>query len=230
MKRITLTVLFTLLLGIQCASATIVDDDTINWAQFGPAFTLLTTPENWTSDGGLTGQVGIVGTAVGTQNFERLDQGNGWSGNFSPGDPLIYGEVAGDIGIEFSQPTYGGGAQIQPNFFGSFTARLTAYDSSFNVVGTTVMAGLSNSNADGSAIFIDFHGNIADVSLLVFHVDDPNGNQHVGSCCPPPIPIATGNGVIHVRNISQSPEPTSLVLFGSGMLGVIGYARRRIGL
>ena len=230
MKRITLTVLFTLLLGIQCASATIVDDDTINWAQFGPAFTLLTTPENWTSDGGLTGQVGIVGTAVGTQNFERLDQGNGWSGNFSPDDPLIYGEVAGDIGIEFSQPTYGGGAQIQPNFFGSFTARLTAYDSSFNVVGTTVMAGLSNSNADGSAIFIDFHGNIADVSLLVFHVDDPNGNQHVGSCCPPPIPIATGNGVIHVRNISQSPEPTSLVLFGSGMLGVIGYARRRIGL
>ena len=158
MKRIALCFVFCAVLAVTGAFA----NDTVDWGQLGPSFTLLTTAENWTSTGALyTGQVGITGSLIGTQNFERLDQGNGWSGNFLPGDHLLWNEGAQfqtgiDIGVLFNNPSFGGGAQIQSDFFGPFTATLTAFDGSGNLIGTTVMAGNSNSNNDGSAIFIGF--------------------------------------------------------------------------
>jgi hypothetical protein len=80
-KKIALLFVVTLFLGMTSAWAA---PDSVNWGQLGPSFTLLTTPENWVSAGGLTGEVGITGSFIGTQNFERLDQSNGWSGNFLP--------------------------------------------------------------------------------------------------------------------------------------------------
>jgi PEP-CTERM motif len=218
-KKIALLFVVTLFLGMTSAWAS---PDSVNWAQLGPSFTLLTTPENWVSAGGLTGAVGITGSFIGTQNFERLDQSNGWSGNFLPGDALLWNEGAFqqtniDIGVLFNTLVDGGGAQIQADFFGPFTATLTAFDSIGNVIGSTVMAGNSNSNADGSAIFISFNSGSPNVAFLNFNVVDQFGGDS----------LAIDTLTIYPSTV---PEPGSLLLLGSGLLGAVAYGRRRLGL
>jgi hypothetical protein len=219
-KRIALCFVFCALIAVTGALA----NDTVDWGQLGPTFTLLTTPENWTSTGGqFTGEVGITGSIIGTQNFERLDQGNGWSGNFTTGDHLLWNEggfqqTGIDIGVLFNNLSAGGGAQIQADFFGSFVATLTAFDNGGNVIGTTVMNGNSNSNGDGSAIFLSFQSNSANVSFLNFNVVDAFGGDSMA--------IDT----LTVYSNGTVPEPTSLLLLGSGLVGAVAYGRRRLGL
>ena len=70
MKKFAFSFVFCLLLVTSSAWAS---TDSVDWAQLGPPFTVLSTPQNWTSAGGLTGQVGVFGPF----NFERRDQGNG---------------------------------------------------------------------------------------------------------------------------------------------------------
>jgi hypothetical protein len=219
-KKIALCFVFCAMLAVTGALA----NDTVDWGQLGPSFTLLTTPENWTSTGAqFTGQVGITGSIIGTQNFERLDQSNGWSGNFLPGDHLLWNEGAFaqtgiDIGVLFNNPSAGGGAQIQSDFFGPFTATLTAFDGLGNVIGTTVMVGNSTSNADGSAIFIGFQSSSANVAFLNFNVVDQFGGDSLA--------IDT----LTIFSGTTTPEPTSLLLLGSGLVGAVAYGRRRLGL
>jgi hypothetical protein len=219
-KKIALCFVFCALLAVTGALA----NDTVDWGQLGPAFTPLTTPENWTSTGALyTGQVGITGSLIGTQNFERLDQGNGWSGNFLPGDHLLWNEGAYlqtgiDIGVLFNNFSFGGGAQIQADFFGPFTATLTAFDGLGNLIGTTVLAGNSTSAGDGSAIFIGFQSSSANVAFLNFNVVDQYGGDSLA--------IDT----LTIYGSGSTPEPTSLLLLGSGLVAAVAYGRRRLGL
>ena len=221
MRRIALCFVFCALLAVTGAFA----NDTVNWAQLGPAFTLLVTPENWTSTGGsYSGEIGITNSFIGTQNMERLDQGNGWSGNFTPGDALVWNEGAFqqtgiDIGILFNSGVYGGGAQIQADYFGTFVATLTAYDTIGNVIGVVTMNGNSNSNGDGSAIFIGFQSSSANVGFLNFNVVDAFGGDS----------LAIDTLTIYSSGTTV-PEPASFLLLGSGLLGAVAYGRRRLGL
>ena len=148
---------------------------------------------------------------------------NGWSGNFTTGDHLLWNEggfqqTGIDIGVLFNNLSAGGGAQIQADFFGSFVATLTAFDNGGNVIGSTVMNGNSNSNGDGSAIFLSFQSNSANVSFLNFNVVDAFGGDSMA--------IDT----LTVYSNGTVPEPTSLLLLGSGLVGAVAYGRRRLGL
>lgn len=219
MKKLALSLVFCFALSSTAFAAT----QSIDWSQLGPSFTLLTTPENWTS-GAYSGEVGITGSLLGTQNFERLDQGNGWSGNFFPGEALIWNEgnyqqTGIDIGVLFNQNVSGGGAQIQSDYFGPFTATLSAYQccdaDPGNLIGTVVMNGISNANDDGSAIFISFLSNTPNVWFLDFNVVDQFGGDS----------LAIGSVTL---TTTTTPEPSSLMLLGSGLLGLAGVLRRKL--
>jgi hypothetical protein len=170
-----------------------------------------------------TGEIGITGSTIGTQNMERLDQGSGWAGNFTPGDHLVWneggqGQTNIDIGILFNSGVFGGGAQIQADFFGAFVATLTAYDTVGNVIGVVSMNGNSTSAGDGSAIFIGFQSSSANVGFLNFNVVDIFGGDS----------LAIDTLTIYTNG--TTPEPASLLLLGSGLVGALAYGRRRLGL
>ena len=117
----------------------------------------------------------------------------------------------------FNQHGYGGGAQIQSDWPGPFAATLTAYQccsvSPGNLLGTVVMNGNSNYNGDGSAIFIGFLSNTPNVWFLNFNVVDQFGGDS----------LAIGTVTFY-----PTPEPGSLLLLGSGVLGLAGVIRRKL--
>jgi hypothetical protein len=173
---------FACLLGVASAAsanvnfvnsrAALAGNDYVNWnAAVGPLFTFVPNPSGFNSNNGLPMTISMPGS----NSFQRLDQNNGWGGNFAPSDPLIFTNYeAGPMTISFSQPVYGAGAQIQRNLYGAFSATLQAFDSLGNPVGN--FNGNSNGNADNSAIFMGALSDSANISSIVFSVPgNPSG-------------------------------------------------------
>ncbi|MDM3859799.1 MAG: hypothetical protein PT118_08160 [Aphanizomenon gracile PMC644.10] len=141
--------------------------------------------------------------------FQERD--NSWRGNFAPGDNLLSSRGDGPITIVFANPVFGAGAQIQANSYGSFTANLTAYDVSNNSLGTFNLPGLSNGNADNSAIFIGVADSTASIAKLTFSVPDSDDdfviNRVSVATVPVPVPWET----------DALPVVGSTIFFGLGL-------------
>jgi hypothetical protein len=224
MRKLALLCLVCLSLGICTWATTGTTDptlfqDSINWCtNYGCQSQQLGTPQTWTSDNGATGFVGLVSS----QNMENLVQGTSWNGNFNDGEGLIYngartlGNNPGGILLQLDSPAYGVGAFIQADLFGAFTATISLYDASFNLLGTYSHDGISDSNP-GTALFIGAYDDIADVSWAVFDVADINGDDI----------LAIGTTKIMTQQVTTTPEPASLTLLASSLLGLAGMLRRK---
>lgn len=221
MKKLTLLCFLCLSLGVTSAWASTgttnpnIFQDTIDWcANFGCQSQQLGTPQNWTSNGGATGMVGLVSS----QNMQNLKQGTSWNGNFPAGMGLIYngvltlGNNPGGILLALNSPAYGVGAYIQDDFFGSFTATITLYDASFNFLGTFSAPGVSDANV-GSALFIGAYDASPDVSYALFDTNDDV--------------FAIGSAKLMTQQYSPVPEPGTLALLLPSALGLAGVVRRR---
>jgi hypothetical protein len=220
--------------------------DSIDWSQLGPAFTVLPVPQMVISTNGLTA---VVSQSPGT-NFERLDQNNGWAGNFAPGTPLLWNQIAtspspgfcvglgcqaSTITVTFDQPVAGAGAQIQPDFYGSglrgcgvdgFCARVRAFDVSNQLLGSFGTSGLSTDSGDGSAMFI---GLVSDTALEISRIE----------FSVPFIPTVFGGLVSGPSGLAIGPLAVTTVpspgpIAGAGLPGLIlasggllGWWRRR---
>ena len=199
--------------------AAIVNDGLVNWGSLGPDGTItnpFTIP--------VPGVGGLQMTTSQLQNsFERRNQGNGWGGNFGEGERVLYSDGSNaPMTFEFTDGIAGFGAQIQANWWGDFTAVISAYDASDVLLGTYSRLGVSTGNGDDSAIFIGILSSSADIRKIVLSVPVATGDIQDFALNSPSIQLARSS----TRGIAN-PEPASMILLGTGVAGLIARRLRR---
>ena len=224
MKKVTIISLLCLTLGVCSAWATTGStnpndfQDPVDWcSNFGCQGADLGTPQAWTSNGARTGMVGLVSS----QNMKNLQQGSDWLGNFNDGMGVLYngvnsGNNPGGILMSFDNPVFGAGAYIQQEEFGGFTATIQLFDSSFNLLGSFSADGNSDQNV-GTALFIGAFDSTADVSYALFDTTGVSDDD-----------FAIGTAILRTQGQTQTPEPGTLLLLGSSVIGAAGVVRRRM--
>jgi len=192
-----------------------INQDYVDWCQYGCSGGANASPQAWTSNMGFTGTVGLNG---GFQDFYNLQQGGSWDGNFPSGMGLIYngsilGNTPSSIVASFDTGVYAAGAYIQDDWVGPFTASITLYDQSYNPIATFSFNGNSTRSDPGHALFIGGYDTVP-FWAVEFSVAGAGG-------------VFEPDFSIGQMNINEAPEPGTLVLFGSSALGLAGYLRRR---
>ncbi len=193
--------------GAGCLNGT----DHFDWAQnYGPEYSTVANGSTATTVGGLQATVVFAGGGDG----ERLNQDSGWSGNFNPGDALVWTNSPGQgpLTFNFAAPVSGAGAQIETDYFGAFTAQIC--DQRGNCF---VENGDGEPTNDNTAIFIGLADDPG-ITALTFTILDAQGD-----------PADFAINQLDVTTGAPVPEPTSLLLLGTGLLSAAGKLRRKLG-
>ena len=191
------------------SEAALAPNDFIDWGQLGGSFTSLSNAFDVQDTLGNTVNVSSGG------NMYRLDEGNGWNGNFAYGERLLWTDQNGpDITLNFNAPVFGVGAQIQADFFGSFQAEIIGSNGA--VLGSFQENGYSDSNGDGSAIFIGLKSTTS-IAQIRFDLTDayyaPND-------------FAIGHVAINTTGGVPEPASWALMILGFGAIGAATRGRR----
>jgi len=190
-------------------------NDTLDWSTTGLAFDLLPNPFSATSQQGMSLD---IGSASGS-DLERADEGTGWLGNFSPGEPLLYSGFGspGPILISFNPPVFGAGAAFQTAALGDFSISIEVFDQNGASLGVLLDSGSSTQTQDGSARFVGF----------------TSGNQPVGAIQIDAVPLdllAIGDfaiGNLRLASPTFVPEASTNLSLILGALGMgVWYLRR----
>jgi len=191
-------------------------NDSIDWGQFGPDSSGVAGSSTVTSTNGL----GAMVSTDDPSGLLRVDEGLSWIGNFTAGDHLInnsgFSEYA--LTITFAAPISGAGAQIQLDNGGPFTATLEAFSGNTSL-GLFTEDGISTTAEDGSAIFLGVLDTTAEITSIVFGIDNP--------------PAFAGDFAINTLSLNTAgavPEPSSIALLTAAIpvgLGCWRYWRAR---
>jgi len=206
------------LLGSRAAQA---PTDVFDWGQLGPEFTFNNSPSIVFSAAGTN--VALVGNNDGSQ-FISVTSGSGWNGNFDYGENLIWTGNSnfgfgglGPFAMIFASPVASIGFGIQSDFYGQFTAAVDVYDSNLNYMGTGFWNGNSFFSLAGDNLFVGFVDKTA-----------PNIGAIVISTYAGGSPADNDFAIDAVSIGYTTPEPSSFILLGSGLLGMAGVVRRKL--
>jgi hypothetical protein len=151
--------------------------DSVNWGTLGPNGIHVANPFTILSSAGRS--ISVSKTI--SDSFKEGVQcpsptGCSWGGNFAPGDSVL---STYDIGSKLNNPitlNFGstavaaGGAQIQTDFQGRFTAQVEAFDTTGKSLATFTEKGISTSAADNSAIFIGIISSSANIFQIALSI------------------------------------------------------------
>lgn len=188
--------------------------DTIQWTATpgspGANFDILST-------GGLNTNVSHTGSGA----FEVRTQGSSWFGCFLPGETLLWnGGENGVLTIDPDGLIGGAGLNIQANYFGSYTARISAFDSIGGLLGSVTGSGFSSSNGDGSALFLGFAS--TSVNVDKFSIELTAASNGV------PGDFAINGVMLADSMVSAVPEPSTYGLIGAALaVGLVAFRRFR---
>lgn len=192
--------------------------DSVDWSVLGPPGTTVAHPFNILSAGGVSVSVSKLLPGA----FQRRNQGDGWWGNFAPGDALLWTTDASGSTNPVSVMDFGGagilagGLQIQSDYFGVFTARVEAFDAADTSLGFFTAAGNSTSNGDNSALFLGVSSAVP-IHRLAFSLDASEGGT-IGDFAVNRLDFVPAGAVV--------PEPVTATL-GLGLVSLVVYLRRR---
>ena len=190
-----------------------------NYVDWGNGHTVGQTGHSFTG----TSTNGGTATATMNSNHTKLgtivQQGTNWFGNLPTGMDAVwtsnfaqYPISYGPLTVTFSQPYTFVGAYFQQTRFGLYTVKLSLYN------GTTFLGSVSeqgySSNNPGHPLFIGAYDNSGT------HI-----NRVVFSVAPGTNPNSFALGTLYDLNV---PEPGTLALMGTGLIGLAGIVRRRL--
>lgn len=174
-----------------------INQDTVNWCQFGCAGAAFTKAQSWGSVNGMdAGTVGLLGGGVQSWvNLQQVSPGRKWAekrsfsprnvpqwwGNFPSGMGVIYNgyqfnSIPASIVITLAQPIFGIGAYIQSTVYGGFTGTVTLFDASNNQLGKFSSTGYSSWQAS-PPLFLGAVSSLQNISLVQFDVLDQYGTE-----------------------------------------------------
>ena len=220
---------------------------TVDWCQLGCTGDALAQSLNWTTTSGASAD-GLVfltngslySLVAGPDPAPDPAPSNLWISDFRAGKGVVYngvdfGNDPGSIFIAFNQPQLGVGAYISSDYFGSFNATLTLYDSGGNLLGSFLATGNASSTPDTS-LFIGAASLSGGIALAEFSAtgsgpSEPNfaiGTMRMGVGCTGDDDEGENDDFCHEAECNI-PEPASLLLMTPALLGLIAFTRRRKG-
>lgn len=206
--------------------------DFIDWTQLGPDYTFsgtpLSTPRLVST---FSGNFALAGNTNGG-DFFRVDEGTGWTGNFDFGENLVwtgnpnFGFGGGGpfrIVLADSNPASSIGIGIQTDLYGAFAASITLFDTGGTQIFSGIYNGDSTSSEAGDNLFIGL-GDITGPNIGAIVISTRSGGDSTG--------VNKNDFAINDPSFTYAPivvpEPSSLVLLGSGLLGMAGLIRGKL--
>ena len=159
-------------------------NDFIDWGQTAASLTTFPTPRCVTSNGGLSAAiVNPTGKAFADQ------QGNPWAGNFAPADRLLCSgqlTTTAPITIVFASPVSGVGAQMGSDLISSaavpFIENMVLFGTSGQILATFTAAGVMDTAADNSAVYIGAVDTSAEIQAVQFFISGSSNGLNDAYC------------------------------------------------